>query len=147
MRKLVPAIPILSAALLLAGCPAFENHPCDGEWNFSQVTHGKQGSVTIMVIDSEIYSFHGTYYDPENEEELLSTAVYGNGIPLTPLYYNDENDGYWFEYPEGTRLSSGLDSFTGTLWPKTGAASCGFSSLGPTACSIQVDSGAFTPSE
>ena len=149
MKKLTSAILLVGAALLLTSCSVFESDPCDGDWEFTQeTTSGNQVSVTIYVFESEIYSFRGTAYDPEAEEVLLSVGLYGNGVPLTPLYYNEENDGYWFEYPEGTGASAGVDSFTGTLWPDTGAASCGFSSYGAAGgYSLEVDSGAFTPSK
>lgn len=147
IRIIVLTTTLLLGVFLFTGCPAVEDHPCDGTWEFSQETFDKQGSVSIYVFESQIYSFTGNYYDPATEEILIKVEIYGDGIPVAPLYYNNENGGYWFEYPEETGLSSGADSFTGTLFPETGAASCAFSSFGVNGATVKVESGAFTPGE
>jgi len=150
MKKLITSAVLVTAIILLAGCPAVEDHPCDGDWEFNvEDAYGKRGSVRIYVFESEIYSFRGTYYDPEEEEEVIFTVgIYGNGIPLTPLYYDDDSGGgYYFEYPEDV-LPAGYDHFSGMLWPETGKAYCNFGpATSSSHCHIEVDSGAFTPSE
>ena len=145
-QKIIITILILTA-LILSGCPEVNDYPCDGNWEFSQIdAYGRKGSVSIYVIRGDIYSFHGEYFNPDTSEVFIDLALYGDvasGVPITPLYYNDENGGYFFEYPEGM-LPAGIDAFSGTLWPETGAAYCAFSSTSPIACYIETESEAFT---
>ena len=149
MRRLVSIVVLVTAVVLLAGCPTFEDHPCDGDWDFdAEDAFGKHGSVRITVYESEIYSFYGNYSDPEEGEVVFDLGIYGNGIPLTPLHYdNDSGGGYYFEYPEDV-LPADYDHFSGMLWPETGKAYCNFGlATSSSHCHIEVDSGAFTASE
>lgn len=144
MKKLITAAVLITAITLLAGCPAVDSHPCDGTWEFCNEDAGKRTSIEIYVYESEIYRFEGTCYDTAEEETVTSVMVYGNGIPLVPLYYHDEVDGYWFEYPE--EGVSGLDHFTGHLYPETGTLSCSFWTIGSLGSGL-LEGGTFTPSE
>lgn len=146
MKKFIFIVVLAAAIILLTGCPDLWNpHPCDGTWELSNEENGKRTSMEIYVFESEIYRFEGTCYDTAEEETVTSVMVYGNGIPLVPLYYNDEVDGYWFEYPE--EGVSGLDHFTGHLYPKTGTFSCAFWSIGSPGSGLLEGGGTFTPSE
>ena len=72
VKERISIVVLVTSIVLLAGCSAFEDHPCDGEWDFdAEDDVGNRGSVRITVYESEIYSFHGNYSDPEKEEEKV----------------------------------------------------------------------------
>ncbi len=105
---------LLVTAAFVSGCALFESHPCDGTWEGTVEQNGKRVSVEIYVYEDEIQRFMGSEYNIEDEEILTSVSVFGNGYPVCSLIYNEEADGYWFEY-EGDLLGN---RFQGHLYPK-----------------------------